>query len=385
MTLELDAESRKDKVDEFIDWVAHEYGQEMYDFFCKNYDGLLENKLAVESYGFPVGMKLSRVLIKHFGIDAEDVRQRLSMLIQSNKVTGRLVISVHPLDFLSSSENQHNWRSCHALDGEYRCGNLSYICDNVTFMAYIKSDEDTKLPRFPVSVPWNNKKWRCLFYRDYNNGQIWAGRQYPFHNDNALRFVADALNQLDYFAEDNLGQYLREHYWIERPRFFCDAVRGEVELNGRPKVFNQTYIFCGCDQISLKRLGRIIHTDEEAMCFNDLIDSHTYAPYVLRYKSPYHYIPHDLQEFTVGAPAKCVCCGENNIEYSDVMLCKHCLVNHSNEEHEAIRYCDGCGCRILDEEAFYDDETDLHYCNNCWNERIAAIEERHSRRHIFHF
>lgn len=98
MTLELDEESKKDKVDEFIDWVAHEYGQEMYDFFCKNYDGLLENKLAVESYGFPVGMKLSRVLIKHFGIDAEDVRQRLSMLIQSNKVTGRLVISVHPLD-----------------------------------------------------------------------------------------------------------------------------------------------------------------------------------------------------------------------------------------------------------------------------------------------
>ena len=28
-------------------------------------------------------------------------------------------------DYLSLSENAFNWRSCHALDGEYRAGNLS--------------------------------------------------------------------------------------------------------------------------------------------------------------------------------------------------------------------------------------------------------------------
>ena len=153
VTFELDDESRRDKVDEFLDWIIHEYSEEMYEFFKENYDGILENKTVVASYGFPAGMKLSRVLLKHFGLEAEDVRQRLSMLIQSNKISGILCLSVHPLDFLSSSENQHSWRSCHALDGEYRAGNLSYMCDYVTFMAYLKSNIDKS---FRLFFPFNS-------------------------------------------------------------------------------------------------------------------------------------------------------------------------------------------------------------------------------------
>ena len=334
-----------------------------------NYDSILENKLSVETFGFPVGMKLSRVLVKHFGIDAEDVRQRLSMLIQSNKVTGRLVISVHPLDFLSSSENQGNWRSCHALDGEYRSGNLSYMCDNVTFMAYIKSEEDVILPRFPSTVPWNNKKWRCLFFQDSNNGQIWAGRQYPFFNARALNYVADALMLLDYFTEDKINDYLNSHPWVNHPQFFCDTLRGEVFLTDkRLKVFNDTYVFLGHDDIKIEKLRDYIHTDKDAMCYNDVIDSHTYAPYILRYKIPTAWIPRNLHSFTIGAPAPCVCCGERPIAYSDMMLCKQCLLHETEFEHEAIRHCDGCGCRILEEEAHYDMDTDYIYCDDCWKE-----------------
>ena len=341
----------------------------MYDFFRMNYDSILENKLSVETFGFPVGMKLSRVLVKHFGIDAEDVRQRLSMLIQSNKVTGRLVISVHPLDFLSSSENQNNWRSCHALDGEYRSGNLSYMCDNVTFMAYIKSEEDVTLPRFPSAVPWNNKKWRCLFFQDSNNGQIWAGRQYPFFNARALNYVADALMLLDYFTEDKINDYLNSHPWINRPQFFCDTLRGDVFLtDNRLKVFNDTYVFLGHDDIKIEKLRDYVHTDKDAMCYNDVIDSHTYAPYILRYKIPTAWIPRNLHSFTIGAPAPCVCCGERPVAYSDMMLCKQCLLHETEFEHEAIRHCDGCGCRILEEEAHYDMDTDYIYCDDCWKE-----------------
>ena len=348
----------------------------MYDFFRANYDSILENKLAVSMYGFPAGMKLSRVLLKHFGVDAEDVRQRLSMLIQSNKVTGTLVLSVHPLDFLSSSENQHNWRSCHALDGEYRSGNLSYMCDNVTLMAYIKSDEDVILPRFPRNVLWNNKKWRCLLFWDSKNGQIWAGRQYPFHNDNVLKYIAEALNSLDYFEEDDLGYQLRHHYWIEMPQFFCNCVRGTVQLpSGSIKEFNRTYGFFGDDNITLEPLDHYINTPEEAMCYNDLIDSHTYAPYVLRYKRPYDYMPHDQVKFTVGAPAPCVLCGEQNVAYSDAMVCKDCLVYELDCDHEAIRHCDGCGQRILDENGHYDEYSELVYCENCWNEILARREQ----------
>ena len=33
VTFELDDESRRDKVDEFLDWIIHEYSEEMYEFF----------------------------------------------------------------------------------------------------------------------------------------------------------------------------------------------------------------------------------------------------------------------------------------------------------------------------------------------------------------
>ena len=46
-----------------------------------------------------------------------DLQNKASEIIQENKVEGYLTFSVHPLDFLSSSENTYNWRSCHALDG----------------------------------------------------------------------------------------------------------------------------------------------------------------------------------------------------------------------------------------------------------------------------
>ena len=107
VTFDLDDKSRDEKVNQFIDWVYREYGEDMYQFFVDNHDAILENKLQHPWGDFPAGMKLSKVLMRQFGMDAEAVRQKLSMLIQSNKVTGKLVLSVHPLDFLSASENNH--------------------------------------------------------------------------------------------------------------------------------------------------------------------------------------------------------------------------------------------------------------------------------------
>ena len=109
-------------------------------------------------------MKIGKALHKFFDVycsaeKLEWIIQELSRLIQENTISGRLCLSVHPLDFLSLSENQHKWRSCHALDGEYRGGNLSYMCDEVTVITYLKSKEDTILPHFPSDVPWNNKSY----------------------------------------------------------------------------------------------------------------------------------------------------------------------------------------------------------------------------------
>jgi hypothetical protein len=38
-----------------------------------------------------------------------DLQNRASQIIQEDKVEGTLCLSVHPLDFLSSSMNTYNW------------------------------------------------------------------------------------------------------------------------------------------------------------------------------------------------------------------------------------------------------------------------------------
>ena len=73
VTFELDYAARLEKVDEFIEWVGRSYGDRMWNFFKQNYDGILENKLVYPCGDFPSGMKLSKVLMKEFGLEAEDV------------------------------------------------------------------------------------------------------------------------------------------------------------------------------------------------------------------------------------------------------------------------------------------------------------------------
>lgn len=108
-------------------------------------------------------------------------------------MTGKLCISIHPLDFLSSSENNYNWRSCHSLDGDFAVGNLSYLQDGCTAICYLKGADNVKLPNFPATVPWNDKKWRMLVHISKNKDFIFAGRQYPFFSEDALNKVKTLL------------------------------------------------------------------------------------------------------------------------------------------------------------------------------------------------
>jgi len=130
----------------------------------------------------PKGMKVLKAL-KLFPVSEDlikEIQQKASMVMQRDKVKGTLCFSVHPLDYLSISENTLNWRSCHALDGDYRTGNLNYMADSTTIVCYLKTDKSTILPHFPEDVPWNNKKWRVLLFLSNNRELLFAGRPYPF-------------------------------------------------------------------------------------------------------------------------------------------------------------------------------------------------------------
>ena len=207
----LSPEEREHKIIKMLDkmyYLFSDFGEyELYDtiakFIRRNTVSFFDNKVSdntgCDIKKVPIGMKLSKAMsyfIYHPDL-LNEVQIDISRCIQEDKIEGRLCLSVHPLDYLSSSENTHNWRSCHALDGEYRAGNLSYMLDSSTIICYLKSEEDTKLPNFPEYIPWNNKKWRVLLFLSDNWEVIFAGRQYPFSSQTGLDHLLQ--NQTIYY------------------------------------------------------------------------------------------------------------------------------------------------------------------------------------------
>ena len=326
------------------------------------------------------------------------IQDKASEIIQENKVEGYLTFSIHPLDFLSSSENCFNWRSCHALDGDYRAGNLSYMCDSSTVMCYLQADEEVKLPHFPESVPWNNKKWRVLLHFNTNLDVVFAGRQYPFSSPGALETIRSAMIE-------NVFQKYPESIWREEPRdswshwhndYLHELSYNEFADNDDATVLEETYAIINH---RIYDINKIIFDAHNSKHFNDLTKSSYYTkPYYMFEKT---WGNSDLR-FELGKELICLRCGEHTIDGYDSMMCPECECKYGSSESDEYRTCDCCGTRFYDTnggwigddyvcrhcletecfeceecgemyynaEKMWDEESKQFLCNSCYTERV---------------
>ena len=203
VTFELTEDAKNDRIQNFINYLWDLGYDELGRFLDYQRDGFYKNGV-VEEYKLSdtkgtiitKGTKLVKAFkyfIKNEAV-LNELQSKASQIIQENKVEGTMCLSVHPLDYLSISENTYNWRSCHALDGEYRAGNLSYMMDSSTIVCYLKGDNEVKLPHFPDDVLWNSKKWRVLLYLSNDWKMIFAGKQYPFTTESGMQILLDKFN-----------------------------------------------------------------------------------------------------------------------------------------------------------------------------------------------
>lgn len=330
ITVPLSAQQKEEKVASFIEH-CRDIDETLGEFlaFCGS-ENIFQNKVPRNftlymddddrPFYIPAGIKIGKAISRYFEFDTEEIVNELSMIIQEDKLEGELCFSVHPLDFLSISENNSNWRSCHALDGGYRGGNIDYICDEVTFIAYIKSEGDNCcLPHFPSSVKWNNKKWRTLLFFDRQRGLIWSGRHYPMMNENALGIIFTALisssKLLDYYphATSTGG-------WKNL------IVNGTLSSSSRPDLYinlDEDYIYWDGQ---LTRLRRWIKNGEHTRMYNDLLYSSTYKPYVISVDYHNTIQMNNFPAMEVGKNIGCLCCGKlDYIQFdSSRMICDHC-------------------------------------------------------------
>lgn len=337
----LSEEEKYKKLEEFIYKLRYEHGlYELSNFVEENKSTFFENTVnsnLQEREKIKKGMRLIKSF-KYF-IDNEThlskIQDAASMIIQEEKIVGELCLSVHPLDFLSLSENSYNWRSCHALDGEFRAGNLSYMVDNSTIIAYIKSEKGDiyNLPHFPQDVKWNSKKWRMLLYVSPDFKFVAAGKQYPFHSDNILTIVRRYLlssfhyfRSFTYFSNDYITDFKREDENVPLRKKY-------LEING--------YLYS---------LGSLIKDHKDNMAFNDVLSSSTYTKPYYMYQL---YSSGKPEVITVGGTVPCLYCGKDELIVSDSFLCQEHELEFGSSEDDSIGVCQACGRRFLREDEEY--------------------------------
>lgn len=347
-------------------------------FLESNFSGFFSNIVVNPPENNEFGIVRGSKLLKSFkrfaaDNDVREIQDLASRYIQRSKIEGYLYFSVDPTDFLTLSENNENWTSCHTLDGDYRGGNLSYMVDNTTIIAYICDGLNKRLKVLPEGYTWNSKKWRMLIHTNFST-IVYYNRQYPYSSRQLLELTHDI------FTEKFMP------YLMSNP--VCRGFREVKAADGRNVfMFSHNQITFGSTTYDSREL--IDDTDYIGYC--DLISSNLYAP-IFSYRIdrkfgrygvvPPQYIPLSQLKsrkyfeeekalvtsnfsIKVGGKALCPCCGKQAIERSESFLCEKCIEDNDAEE-DFFNACCSCGHKIYpgDKWKVYKDEI---YCKKCYN------------------
>lgn len=373
ITIELDEEQKSRR---FKSFMADIYDNEAFEsgeaedgtwftsFLTENEKGFFNNTVVKDYPALKIkkGMKLLKAF-KFFISDFDNCRKAqdlASRYIQVTKVSGDLYLSVDPLDFLALSENNNNWHSCHALDGDYRAGNINYMLDNTTLIAFLAPKELIQLKSFPEGLLWNNKKWRMLIHTKGFKDICYFNRQYPFDDWSLLTKVYYGINKI-----------------IPTGYFYFPETIGFRQIKLGTDNINLDYNYILGDGYRLYDSREVID-DSESLGYNDLKYSPYYSPIAsLADEGKYRSIVrntddieewdeafHDTFDITIGKKFKCLKCGEGEIERGDSFLCELCIAEEDWDEDRFWR-CTRCGRRLYSSgESWMDSDGDI-VCKAC--------------------
>lgn len=264
-------------------------------------------------------MKALKSAATFFGIpewEFEDFRLAHSRILNDRKVKGTLCLSVHPMDYLTVSDNSNGWHSCLSLEhhGCHAAGVLELLnCPN-TIVAYIKSSAQTM--EFG-DYEWNSKRWRQLVVM--NDELLLGSKGYPFQSDKLNKIVLDWVSELscieygdETYSYQTMTEMNKGGFYVSSDLLYCDFNAYNVDTFGRiaknANISNLKRVAMGgqayclsCGQETVDRESYIICS----CCAGEEWCSHCYE-YV------------DCEMFqTHDGDTICVCCYENDYSYCD--------------------------------------------------------------------
>ncbi len=371
----LSSEQRSRRFNEFIS-TLDSYGvldEDFETFLRVNTDGFFENKVVLPypSHHIPQGAKILKSF-KKFLSNQTTIRwaqDTASRFIQENKIEGYLYLSVDPRDYLTLSENDSNWYSCQSLDGDYRAGDLSYMVDNTTLVAYLSSGKK-HFNCLPQDTEWFDKKWRMLVHTNQDTC-VYYNRQYPYSSDDLLEATNRMMRKLlsiDLTAPTDYG---------------FKTVMGQF---GKNRVMTYNQINAGGRTYDMRD---IVDTNDY-LGYCDLVSSSTYAPIVaVNFDMLADYanmvcFSNDKQEedkvfkkifgIKVGEKVICPVCGEEYLNREDKLLCDDCIAEN-DADADFFLTCRSCYRRIYDEVYFENAEPFCECCHHAMQEELMAEEK----------
>lgn len=298
----------------------------------------------------------------------ETLRLRQSQVLNEARINANLCISIHPLDYMTASYNNNDWRSCMCWeDGEYRRGVVEMMNSPIVVVAYIESKGNTLSwyngPDEP-RLEWNSKRWREFFI--VRPDMISGIKGYPYWNrvleDEAITMLRDMFTPV-FGAKYSSTIY---HWDVN------EAIEDEKwDLHVKPSMD------CG-----------------PAM-YNDFYSDNEYhAVFVQGLQNDPESYRGDCLPIFYSGESECVICGNTNVDFDGEgeIACTSCVEHYycckCNDPiynrrdlievngryycpycYEQLEHCDNCGDTIDPDN----DEDTIQFCIT-WNE----YDEEHS-------
>lgn len=278
------------------------------------------------------GAKITRVLgklAKAYSIEGwEEFRLAHSMVLNQKELKGELCISIHPLDYMTMSDNKSGWSSCMSWgnEGEFRQGTVEMLNSPNVVVAYLTAKEPMEFNRFNsvgvmTKYEWNNKKWRELFIVDKD--VVTEIKPYPYVNNYLSRIVLDWLSEL---KNKTMDDWKPKYIEYEAGKYFDEDSYLE---------FSTCYMYNDFGSVT------------DVLGYVNTKNGRTK--------------PKGRKHIVYSGPSECMCCGATDIDISreSKLTCDFC----STEEW----YCECCDS-YFEGEAYH--VGDSVYCEYCYNEYI---------------
>ena len=294
-------------------------------------------------------MRVLGKIRKAYGFGTEEGYRAFSVwhsqMLNDKCVRGTFCLSIHPLDYITMSENANNWSSCMSWEenGCYRSGTVEMMNSPMVIVAYLKSNEcNLTMPcgynsstRHFETLDWNSKKWRTLIV--VNDTGIYSVKSYPYYHKEmtqyAMKWIA-SLRDEDYEAPIKFRPY-------------NDTIVKYKDMAIRIEVNPHTY----------RMYNDFGSTSHYMMLKTDILEE--------MYQRDYD--DKDI-EFTYSGASECMSCGalaypnsrsDITFDNEEYLVCDNCNENISTYE------CEECGCTLYDEDSIWW-VNDIPLCEDCY-------------------